>query len=41
MSFKQDLIVINLSILFFITIISLVSGNNFIASAFVESHQYH
>lgn len=40
MVFKRDLIIINLSILFFITIISILSGNNFIASAFVESQEY-
>lgn len=37
---KLDLIIVNLSILFLITILSIVSGNNFISNAFVESHQY-
>ena len=40
MSFKRNLVIIPLSILFLLTVISLVSGNNFMASAIVESQQY-
>ena len=40
MSFKRNLVIIPLSILFLLTVISLVSGNNFIASVMVESQQY-
>lgn len=38
--FKRDLIIINLSILFLITIISILSGNDFITASYIESQQY-
>lgn len=41
MTVKTDLIFVNLAILFFLTLLSLISGNNFIANAYVESQQYH
>ena len=41
MSVKIDLIVVNLGILFLLTILSVISGNNFISNAYVQSQQYH
>ncbi len=41
MNVKIDLIVVNLLILFILTIISIVSGNNFFTNALTESYEYH
>ena len=41
MTVKMDLIVVNLLILFLLTILSIISGNNFFTNAVTESYQYH
>lgn len=40
MKLGRDLIVFNLAILGFLTLISVVSGNNFLASAYADSQTY-
>lgn len=41
MSTKEKLITINLTILFVLTILSLISGNDFISNAYVQSQIYN
>lgn len=41
MSGKNDLIIVNLAILLILTIFSLISGNNFISNAYVQSVEFN
>lgn len=40
MSIKSNLLAIPLGVLAFLTLISIVSGNNFLSTAYIESQQY-
>ena len=40
MSTKTDLIIVNISILFILTILSIISGNNFISNAYDQSLEF-
>lgn len=40
-SIKYNLILVNLSILLFLSLLSIISGNNFLANSYVESIEYN